>query len=623
MVLEQVARALGLGAIWLSATGEPSAASSTVAAMIGDWPSLPDWWEAVRGGELRSDGVIRADVRSPRGRRHVFEIIDAGLDEAKRNLVLVRSITARIEAEAEAERTREALAAARDAALGASRAKSAFLANMSHELRTPLNAILGYGEMLYEEADADGNAANAADLKKIIVAGRHLLQLISDVLDLSKIEAGRVEVRLAEVDLADLADEVLAGFHGSAAARGNRLTVQVSPGFTAVRTDGQKLRQIVNNLVSNGVKFTEHGTVDVGIAPEGDRMRITVRDTGIGMTEEQQQRLFTEFYQADSSTTRKYGGTGLGLAISRRYVQMLGGEIELQSKSGAGSTFTVLLPVREHTPLPVVERPRIGATIEQALGQGSRTVLVIDDDPYLQEMMVRYLSKEGITVVVAGDGAEGVAMARRIRPSVITLDVMMPGANGWAVLQRIKAEPELASIPVIMVTMLDDYGAGFALGAADYLTKPLARDRLVATIRRHLPGRVGPILLVEDDEAIRDLGARALIREGWGVELARNGREALAWLADNVPAMILLDLLMPDVDGFEVLAWLRQSPMHADVPIIVVTAMEIDEAHRQRLVGNVQSVVQKGTRTREGVVSEVAELIRGLVLRAESDETSN
>jgi CheY-like chemotaxis protein len=346
-----------------------------------------------------------------------------------------------------------------------------------------------------------------------------------------------------------------------------------------------------------------------------------VSDTGIGMTEEQLARLFAAFSQADPSTTRRYGGTGLGLAISRHFCQMMGGDIAVESAPGQGSTFTITLPRDVESRESRVERENEAETVRSTLdtprsAPHAPLVLVIDDDPAARDLLGRYLQAEGFAVVTAASGDEGLRLARERRPVAITLDVLMPGVDGWSVLSTLKADPELADIPVVVVSILDDRGLGFALGATDYLTKPIDRDRLLAIVRRYRPdgphgpgGSVGPVLVVEDDAGTRDMLRRTLEREGWSVDEAPNGRAGLARVAARAPSLILLDLMMPEMDGFAFVDALRRNEAWREVPVIVVTAKELTDEERQRLNGHVERVIQKGRQSRQELLAEIRDLV--------------
>jgi CheY-like chemotaxis protein/two-component sensor histidine kinase len=486
---------------------------------------------------------------------------------------------------------------------------------MSHELRTPLNAIIGITEMLREDAEDEGQDELIEPLGRIHRAGNHLLHLINEILDLSKIEAGKLELHLEEVGLAALSQDVAATAQPLAAKNGNRLIVDCPGDIGSIRSDVTRLRQIVLNLLSNACKFTEGGEVRLGIGRESDRITITVADTGIGMTAEQLGRLFQEFNQADSSTTRRYGGTGLGLAISRRLARLMGGDITVESTPGEGSTFTVWLPAT-----PVAQAvtgqptgPRAQAPVAAALptppdGEATK-VLVIDDEETVRDLMRRFLVREGFDVVTARDGAEGLALARQLHPAMITLDVMMPGLDGWDVLQALKRDPALARIPVVMLTIVDEKNRGYALGAADYLIKPIQRDQLRALLARYCGGGPGKhVLIVDDEPEARRWLARALTAEGWQPHEAEHGRAALAQVRERRPDLILLDLLMPEMDGFEFLARLHADP-GPRIPVVVVTAADLSEDDRRRLSGAVEKVLLKQSSSRDELLATLLELV--------------
>jgi CheY-like chemotaxis protein len=343
-----------------------------------------------------------------------------------------------------------------------------------------------------------------------------------------------------------------------------------------------------------------------------------VSDTGIGMSPEQLANLFKEFSQADASTTRKYGGTGLGLAISRRFCQMMGGDIAVTSAPGAGSTFRVTLPLG--LPIMPSQAPDLAEVVVALPDVPRAAVLVIDDDPESRELIRRTLSREGIQVVLASSGAEGIAMARATRPAVITLDVMMPEMDGWAVLSEIKADAALHDVPVIMLTMVDDRQRGFALGAADYLMKPVDRERLLGVVHTHRPadGTGAHILVVEDDATTREMLRRMLEREGWQVAEADNGEVALGRVAERRPDLILLDLMMPKMDGFEVISALRSTALWRSIPIVVLTAMDLSTTDRMRLNGYVERVLQKGAYAHEELLGDVRSLILRYLGRGDS-----
>jgi GAF domain-containing protein/CheY-like chemotaxis protein/anti-sigma regulatory factor (Ser/Thr protein kinase) len=496
----------------------------------------------------------------------------------------------------------------------ADRHKSEFLANMSHELRTPLNAIIGYSEMLQEDAADLGADQLTEDLKKINAAGKHLLELINAVLDVSKIEAGKMELYLESFDVGTLIRDIAAVIQPLAAKNANHLEIRCPETIGTMRADLTKVRQALFNLLSNACKFTDHGTISLAVGHEAhedqDWLRFSVTDNGIGMTREQLARLFEAFSQADAATTRKYGGTGLGLALSRRLCRMMGGDVTVESEAGRGSTFTIRLPARvadatEEAPPTPVSPGRVGPAVG--------AILVIDDEAAVRDLMRRFLTKEGFRVATAPGGEEGLRLARELRPDAITLDVMMPGMDGWAVLSALKADPDIADIPVIMLTIVDDKNLGYALGASDYLTKPIERDRLLTVLHAHR--RDHPVLIVDDDVEIRQLLRRMLEPEGYAVVEAENGRVALERLQGVSPSVILLDLMMPEMDGFEFVAEFRRHEAWRAIPIVVITARDLSRDDRERLNGSVQKILQKGSPDRDQLLAEVRELVTASVAR--------
>ncbi|MFN8523464.1 MAG: GAF domain-containing protein [Chloroflexota bacterium] len=491
----------------------------------------------------------------------------------------------------------------------ASRHKSEFLANMSHELRTPLNAILSYSQLLREEAEDSDNQDVIPDLQRIHGAGQHLLGLINDILDLSKIEAGRMDLYLEEFDVGRMIQDVLTVVRPLVERNGNTLVLDCPDDLGSMHADQTKVRQSLLNLLSNAGKFTENGVVTLRVGRgEGDWLRFSVGDTGIGMTDEQVGRLFEAFSQADSSTTRRFGGTGLGLAISRHFCRMMGGDITVDSQSGVGSTFTITLP-------RLVQEPRQTEPDGPGHVDGERPlVLVVDDDPNVHDLMARYLRPAGLHVAAAATGTEALRLAHELRPDAITLDVLMPRMDGWAVLSALKADPDLAGIPVLMVSIVEDRTMGYALGAADYLTKPVDRRRLLDTLNRLCTSADGcHVLIVEDDEGTREVVGRSLTQAGWRVTHAENGRVALKRLATEIPSVVLLDLMMPEVDGFDVIDALRANEAWRSVPVVVMTAKELTDEDRERLDGRVRAIVQKAGAAHESLLVEVRSMLRAAV----------
>ncbi len=523
------------------------------------------------------------------------------------------------------ERQRE-LELAKEAADHATQVKSEFLANMSHELRTPLNAIIGYSQLLMQDAEDMGQTDAVADLKKIEGAGQHLLRIINDILDLSKIEAGRMEVFLEPVDIAALSRDVETLVKPLAAKNRNAFVLDVEAGIGSVRTDHTKLKQIVLNLLSNATKFTQDGTVTMSVRRTGKQLAISVRDTGIGMTEAQLGRLFQAFSQADSSTTRRFGGTGLGLAISRSFARTLGGDLTVTSKEGEGSCFDLVIldggqkTAEENAADEAEDTVAEAATPPSGSAEGGR-VLVGDDEPHTRHIIGAHLVREGYQPIYAGSGTEALELARKHRPDAITLDIMMPQVDGWAVLVALKDDPDLAAIPVVIVSITDDRSLAFTLGAAAMLTKPLNRAELLQTLERHMPERAvaegQTMLIVEDDGPTRELMARVGDKLGMTSATATNGREALNWLSANgVPDAILLDLNMPEMDGFEFLKRIRESEAWRGIPVIVVTARELTAGERASLKENTQGIIAKG----QAASVELSRAIRAVTLPAGEGE---
>jgi signal transduction histidine kinase/CheY-like chemotaxis protein len=508
------------------------------------------------------------------------------------------------------DRSAAELAAAHEAADSANQAKSAFLANMSHELRTPMNAIIGYSEILIEDAEDDGNEEAVKDLGKIRSAGAHLLSLINDVLDLSKIEAGKMDLYVESFEIPRLIDEVTSTVDALIQSNDNSLTVELDPALGEARADVTKLRQSLFNLLSNATKFTHHG--EIGLSVQGEQengvswLRLSVSDTGIGIPPEKIDHVFEEFSQAEESTTRNFGGTGLGLAITKRFCEMMGGEITLESRLGQGSTFTIRLPVEVRGEIADTQAVALAAVSPQP--DEERIVLVVDDDPNALDLLGRTLQGAGVRVVTASDGREALRMARSLRPVAITLDVMMPNMDGWEVLSELKADPATREIPVIMVTMTDDRALGYAFGATEFLTKPVKRDRLIQLLDRYATRDSERRALVVDDKAEnREILRHALEREGWQVCEAENGQVALAKVNEQTPSLILLDLMMPVMDGFEFVLEMRKLETSKPIPIVVVTAKDITDEDRRRLNGGVVGLIEKTGLDRESLLAQVLE----------------
>jgi signal transduction histidine kinase/DNA-binding response OmpR family regulator/HAMP domain-containing protein len=485
------------------------------------------------------------------------------------------------------------LAAARDAADEANRTKSSFLANMSHELRTPLNAIIGLTDMLVTNVARFGTEKAVDPLRRVHRAGTHLLGLINQILDLSKIEAGKFEINLENVSVPPLIDEVVGTARPLAEQNKNGLSVDCLRDLPAIEADPMRLRQILLNLLSNACKFTKGGSVILRVTRSTheaqDCIEFAVTDTGIGMNAEQMQRLFEEFSQGDASTARHYGGTGLGLAITRHLCHMMGGDVTVASEIGKGSTFTVRLPIAQAS--AVSQQEISGPAPEFRRGE---CVLVIDDDQTARDLIREHLHQAGFSVIAAGGGREGLRQAKQYHPLAITLDVMMPDLDGWTVLAALRGDPDLADIPVIMATIVDERRQGMTFGAVGYLTKPIDREKLVELMRRFkTPSGLTRVLVVEDDPVQRECLRGWLGPQQWLLTEAENGRVALDRLTENAPDIILLDLMMPEMDGFQLVAVLQEQPAWRRIPVIVITARDLSTEERARLNSGIETVLLK------------------------------
>ncbi len=507
-----------------------------------------------------------------------------------------------------------ALGDAKVAAEEANVAKSTFIANMSHELRTPLSAIIGYSEMMLEEVEDGAEATDlAGDMRKIKGNARHLLGLINDVLDLSKVESGKMEVYAEEFDVATAVREVADTVQTLVGKKGNSLRFDLAPDLGSMRSDLTKVRQMLLNLLGNAAKFTEVGTITLAawreVGDAGPLVCFSVSDTGIGMTPEQLEKLFGRFQQADSSTTRRFGGTGLGLSLTKAFADMLNGTVSVESTEGKGTGFTVRLPstyVEAGTDDAAL--PDDGASNGDEVEDASLDlVLVIDDDPDQRNLMTRFLKREGFRVRVAPDGRRGLELARSLRPRAILLDVMMPGVDGWSVLSVLKADADMAVIPVVMVTSVEQRGLAEALGATGYVQKPVRWDRFKAIMDRFRPPEE-TVLVIDDDADTRQRLRSFLEKDGWGVVEAENGRDGLDMVEAGRPGVVLLDLTMPVMDGFTFLRHLRDRSDCADLPVVVLTALDLTREDRRRLAGANQ-ILHKGDASLRSIAERLHRLV--------------
>ncbi|PKI18057.1 response regulator [Colwellia sp. 12G3] len=500
-----------------------------------------------------------------------------------------------------------------DAAQKASQAKSGFLANMSHELRTPMNAIIGYSEMLAEDAEEDGLDDMLDDLNKITAAGKHLLSLINDVLDISKIEAGRMDLYLEDFTLGEVIIDVASTAQSLVGKNNNKLTTNISDDLELMHADVTKVRQILFNLVSNSAKFTTDGEITISaesIYQAGEpRVKISVADTGIGIPANKIETIFEEFSQADESTTRNYGGTGLGLALVKKFCEMMGGTIYIESAEGKGSTFIFELPTRvikQDEELESAPQQTLNQVTENRLDSSLlKDVLVIDDDPQARDLLKRNLEIEGYSVITIDNGKDGIELAKKYHPSLITLDIMMPEMDGWEVLRALKAESKTKDIPVVMISIVGDKAIGASLGAVEHLSKPVDRNLLKEVVLKFATR--GKALVIDDEQNSLDIAEKSLSSIGWKTVTAVNGQDGLEKFSANKVDLILLDIMMPVMDGFEFLTQLRALPKGRDVPVIVLTAKDLSDDEKLILNGNVEHVFSKEETSVEQLVADINE----------------
>jgi signal transduction histidine kinase/CheY-like chemotaxis protein len=594
----------------------------SLATAVVVWPLIPravalPSMEAL----LRSNTELELKIADSRGIQERLERRrrELGIIIEERTAALRKINQELLREHAERRKTQKDLAEAKEAAEQAGRAKTQFLANMSHELRTPLNAIIGFSEVLEDNTFGPLNERQTRYVRNILTSGKDLLQLINDVLDLSKIEAGRMDLETDPFNARDALFDIQRVIRAAASKKSLDLGVEVPPDLPPVVADQTKFKQIMYNLLSNAVKFTpQGGSVEVRaslVTEEGadehtrglpmPLLKVEVADTGIGIPPDAHERIFLEFEQLDSSFQRLHEGSGLGLALTRKLVEMHGGRIWLQSEGlGKGSTFSFVLPLVPRAAAsepagprsPLIMVPGEEGPSEYDPNTDRSVVLVVEDDPHARELLTHYLCSGGYGVAHAHDGEEALRLARTMRPVAITLDVLLPLKDGWDVLRELKAAPETESIPVIVVSVTKDARLGFSLGAVDYLVKPVDRERLLASLRRVATCSEGgglTVLVADDEPATVDLVGAMLRNDGHCVLSAYGGRHAVELALEHHPDAIVLDLNMPDVSGFDVIQRLRENPWTKQIPVVVFTALDLDREARARLSGDVRALLSK------------------------------
>jgi PAS domain S-box-containing protein len=550
---------------------------------------------------LRADGTeVPVDIK----------LSPIQLDDDTHIMCVVRDITERRQAEEEIRNLNQMLEQRNREVERANQLKSEFLASMSHELRTPLNAIIGFSDLLREESAGELNEKQKRYTGHIGQGARHLLALINDILDLSKIEAGRVELRMEKVAAEDAIGEVITAIRPLASDKRLNIQTGVSPGLEIV-ADRTRLKQVLYNLLSNAVKFTpEGGEIAVEVRKEGDVCRISVADTGIGIAPENLEAVFESFHQVAATTKGIREGTGLGLAITKRLVEAHRGRIWVESQIGEGSRFFVELPLRPPPKSTELSKDAQGA---DARARRAPLVLVVEDEEPARELLSHYLESESYEIAWAGSGADAIKQAVRLLPDAITLDLLLPDGNGLKTLHQLKKDPTTAQIPVIVVSVLDERGMGLALGASEYLTKPVEKDALIAALRRHIPlvsRGAARVLVVDDDTETRYLLAAVLETEGYVSLLAASGTEAFDILGRVRPEALLLDLLMPGMDGFQVLARIKEDVSFRNLPVLVLTAKDLTDEDLQKLAGKVRGLFRKGDAWRDVLLDQLRSAVR-------------
>jgi PAS domain S-box-containing protein len=556
---------------------------------------------------IKGDGKV---VRDADGTPLRMTGTNYDITERKHAEEALRVLTASLEQKVR-ERTAE-LEVARDQALTATQHKSEFLANMSHELRTPLNAVIGFSEVLLEKMFGEINRKQEEYLGDILGSGRHLLALINDILDLAKIESGHMELDLGTFDLPAALNSTVMLIRERTQRHRIHVSLDIDHRLGQFTADERKLKQILLNLLSNAVKFTpDEGALSLKAVLQRDSVEISVTDTGIGIEPEFQQKIFDEFIQVGDHLPKREG-TGLGLALTKKFIELHGGQIRVQSAKGQGSTFTFTLPV---LPTPEKRLAPTGAKPDGHPNASAPLVLVVEDDPAAAKLLSIYLSEAGFSVEVAPDGDAGFEKAKTLRPALITLDILIPKTDGWELLTRLKADQATASIPVVVVSIIDEPGRGFSLGAADYLMKPVDREVLVRVMQRvvqnHAPNQHGKsVLVIDDDPVVLELMEAVLRPEGFEVLKAIDGGQGVQIARERRPALVVLDLLMPEMNGFEVVDEMHGSPQTAGIPIVVLTNRSLSGEEKNRLNGRIIAIRQKSEFNRADFVAQVRSLLK-------------
>ncbi|MEA3311106.1 MAG: response regulator [candidate division WOR-3 bacterium] len=495
--------------------------------------------------------------------------------------------------------------------LKAVRLKTQFLGNMSHELRTPLNSIIGFSELLMDGLVGELSEKQGHYMKIIHSSGAHLLRLINDILDFSKLEAGMLEVFNEPTDLSEVLEEVLRTYSVIVERKGIEVHVDIPPDLPPMLTDRRKLTQIIDNLLSNSVKFTNQGRVELAAKRKEGMLEVTVTDTGIGIEPQELPYIFDPFHQVDASTTRRYEGTGLGLALVKKLLQIQKGTIEVQSSPAQGSSFTFRLPFVEFKP----EKPAVATTREELIqglpAAGERPILVVEDNPLAANLMSMWLSEAGYNVQIASTGEEALQKAVTLCPAVITLDILLPQMDGWRVLHRLKEMPETKDTPIIVVSIVEDKSFGLSLGAVDYMIKPVSRSNLISKIERLTKSgrRFHRVLVIDDNPADISLVEEILQLDGYEVLKATSGVDGLKAARDEKPDLVILDLMMPDLDGFDVMRLLESDEATRGLPIILFTAKDLTQIERANLGTNIHDIFGKTQLDRDSFRQKIAELL--------------